>query len=397
MENLVLTDEEFLGYVEYHCRTERALFEGAHVKRLLELAGEFREANSRSVHPNEFVVMRPEFADPLIKKARERMALVGDVSSRPCPDPSTEDAVDAAIMRRYNAGDDTGLSCNDCVNNDGSHVDTCVACHEHSNWHFKASEDLPPIDWDWVEAQLLPKGQELTVEISNNAARFRIKLPNGAEKHVVIYKIDEEHLRNKSRDHLFALVDRHEWNRWVGDDYDTCEGPPASQLKQLLSDPEYMNPPPAPPVLDEPMNGPTAVIWMLQHPNEELRRLQAADPACFVKFNGANIVAKYGFPAWSCVVLAWILEGKYQIRTPWMSPIEAEQWMNEHFDHETGVSSPLVIDEEGSFVRMCERGSALQIKHPVTDWYPCPLMTFLNGKFRVPSEKIISIRTKEDL
>jgi hypothetical protein len=34
-----LTDREFIGYCRIHCTTERALFVGAHINRILDLAG----------------------------------------------------------------------------------------------------------------------------------------------------------------------------------------------------------------------------------------------------------------------------------------------------------------------------------------------------------------------
>lgn len=39
-------NNHFIGYCEIHCRTERALFSGKHVNRMLELAG----------HPENFVL-----------------------------------------------------------------------------------------------------------------------------------------------------------------------------------------------------------------------------------------------------------------------------------------------------------------------------------------------------
>ena len=34
-----MTDEQLIGYCEIHCETERALFKGTHINRMLKLAG----------------------------------------------------------------------------------------------------------------------------------------------------------------------------------------------------------------------------------------------------------------------------------------------------------------------------------------------------------------------
>ncbi len=43
------TDESLIGYCELHCETERALFNGSHINRMLELAG----------HPKGFIRQVP--------------------------------------------------------------------------------------------------------------------------------------------------------------------------------------------------------------------------------------------------------------------------------------------------------------------------------------------------
>lgn len=62
------TDEELLGYVELHSKTERALFHVSHINRLLELSG----------HPKVswvgFASMYYPEARPLIEEARRRLA-----------------------------------------------------------------------------------------------------------------------------------------------------------------------------------------------------------------------------------------------------------------------------------------------------------------------------------
>jgi hypothetical protein len=58
------TDDELLGYASIHCRTERALFHRDHVRRLYKLARQEPPALP------EWVTMREDVADPLIKRAR---------------------------------------------------------------------------------------------------------------------------------------------------------------------------------------------------------------------------------------------------------------------------------------------------------------------------------------
>lgn len=65
-------DEEFLGYVDIHCRTERHLFSMEHVRRLLELASvEGVQCESSSV-PG-FVGLSECVAMPLVQAAKKRM------------------------------------------------------------------------------------------------------------------------------------------------------------------------------------------------------------------------------------------------------------------------------------------------------------------------------------
>lgn len=72
-----MTDAEFLGYVDLHCRTERALFAREHVDRLYQLAGlppirwECRQHGWFA--PPSFVAVRPSVANPLIEAARKRL------------------------------------------------------------------------------------------------------------------------------------------------------------------------------------------------------------------------------------------------------------------------------------------------------------------------------------
>ena len=65
------TDDGFLGYVDLHCRTERALFHRKHVLRLYKMA----HAEAPDLGMGSWFAMYQDVADPLIKKARGRMHL----------------------------------------------------------------------------------------------------------------------------------------------------------------------------------------------------------------------------------------------------------------------------------------------------------------------------------
>lgn len=67
-QNEQMTDTEFLGYVERHCRTPRALFSWEHIKRLYELAGRTCEWDGK---PPMFSAMWEEEALPLVELARK--------------------------------------------------------------------------------------------------------------------------------------------------------------------------------------------------------------------------------------------------------------------------------------------------------------------------------------
>jgi hypothetical protein len=64
-----MNDEQFIGYCETHCRTERALFSGAQVNRLEELAG----VQPATLFANNWYTMRANYAQPLVDEARRRM------------------------------------------------------------------------------------------------------------------------------------------------------------------------------------------------------------------------------------------------------------------------------------------------------------------------------------
>lgn len=82
------SDEEFLGYVDLHSRTERALFHAEHVRRLYKMAG--RPAPS-GLGENEFVAVYHDHAERLIKLARKKM--------KPAPAAETEKL--AIILQRW--------------------------------------------------------------------------------------------------------------------------------------------------------------------------------------------------------------------------------------------------------------------------------------------------------
>jgi hypothetical protein len=65
---LITDDHTFLGYVQLHCTTERALFSYKDVLRLHTLAGVSIEVSEG------FQVMHEEYAKPLIQAARERLS-----------------------------------------------------------------------------------------------------------------------------------------------------------------------------------------------------------------------------------------------------------------------------------------------------------------------------------
>ena len=66
-----MNDEDLLGYFEIHSRTERALFHRSMVERLWALAGEPLEG----MYGRQFVEVHSDLADPLVRRARERMAV----------------------------------------------------------------------------------------------------------------------------------------------------------------------------------------------------------------------------------------------------------------------------------------------------------------------------------
>jgi hypothetical protein len=65
-----MTDTQLIGYCEIHCETERALFSGHHINRMIDLAG-FPEDFPAAVGPDTFLSAHEEMAE-LCKLARER-------------------------------------------------------------------------------------------------------------------------------------------------------------------------------------------------------------------------------------------------------------------------------------------------------------------------------------
>lgn len=67
-----MPDDRLIGYCEMHCQTERALFSGKHINRILALTGH-PEGYVHSVAEDEFISVHGEM-EHLCKLARDRMA-----------------------------------------------------------------------------------------------------------------------------------------------------------------------------------------------------------------------------------------------------------------------------------------------------------------------------------
>jgi hypothetical protein len=63
-----MTNDEFIGYCEIHCTTERALFSGTHVNRMLDLAG-FPPGFEKQVEASNWFSVHEEMAE-LCKHAK---------------------------------------------------------------------------------------------------------------------------------------------------------------------------------------------------------------------------------------------------------------------------------------------------------------------------------------
>jgi hypothetical protein len=73
-----MTDAELIGYCEIHCETERALFVGAHINRMIALAG-FPPGFPAAVPPDEFRSAHEEMAE-LCELARDRIKAAADTA-----------------------------------------------------------------------------------------------------------------------------------------------------------------------------------------------------------------------------------------------------------------------------------------------------------------------------
>ena len=67
-----LSDKDLPGYAYHHCRTERALFHAAHLRRLLEMAGMPVPADLKN--SNGFFSVHEDQMDPILEAiaAREK-------------------------------------------------------------------------------------------------------------------------------------------------------------------------------------------------------------------------------------------------------------------------------------------------------------------------------------
>lgn len=74
-----MSDQEFLSYFSLHATTERALFSGQHINRLLALAGSTDRAVSED---GGLWVVYSETADPLIEAAYKRLGGAVDGKER---------------------------------------------------------------------------------------------------------------------------------------------------------------------------------------------------------------------------------------------------------------------------------------------------------------------------
>jgi hypothetical protein len=66
-----MTDSELLNYCDLHCETERALFSGEHVNRMIALAG-YPDNFVHSINPQEWVSLHDDMKD-LCSMARDRL------------------------------------------------------------------------------------------------------------------------------------------------------------------------------------------------------------------------------------------------------------------------------------------------------------------------------------
>lgn len=79
-----LTDEQFLGYVDEHSRTDLALFHRDHVARLLTLAGVDLPTD---LSRRDFWTVEHDVADVYIKMATTRLAKAAGATTSSAPLP----------------------------------------------------------------------------------------------------------------------------------------------------------------------------------------------------------------------------------------------------------------------------------------------------------------------
>lgn len=92
-----LTDEEFLGYCLIHGETERHLFSGAQVRRLLALAGE----QDQLLHEDSWYPVYITEVRPLVDAARARKpSRLRDLQGSPITAESLAEAADLVVKRR---------------------------------------------------------------------------------------------------------------------------------------------------------------------------------------------------------------------------------------------------------------------------------------------------------
>ncbi len=72
------TDEEFLGYVDLHSRTELALFHRDHVKRLCELSGAQWVGRMRDFEPLHYHDIKPALEEARVRLATQQPATRGE-------------------------------------------------------------------------------------------------------------------------------------------------------------------------------------------------------------------------------------------------------------------------------------------------------------------------------
>lgn len=65
-----MSDDDLLGYLTIHCRTELGMTSKVMLRRLFDLAGEDAPPD---LDRRAFWNTSPEVIDPLVEKARERM------------------------------------------------------------------------------------------------------------------------------------------------------------------------------------------------------------------------------------------------------------------------------------------------------------------------------------